>query len=193
MERRNPRPVEMMPDPPYVHVLFSTTRFAWLWTLIRLYVGWAWFEAGLGKVGSPAWTSGAAVQGFWSRAVEIPEVGKAAITYDWYRVFLTYLLENGHYRWMGPLIAWGELLVGIGLIIGALTGIAAFFGALMNFSFMLAGTASTNPVLFFFSILLMQAWKVAGWYGVDRWLLPLLGTPWKPGQLFQQEGERERA
>jgi hypothetical protein len=22
------------------------------------------------------------------------------------------------------------------------------------------------------------AWRVAGYYGVDRWLLPLLGTPW---------------
>ena len=66
MERRNPRPVEMMPDPPYVQVLFSSTRFAWLWTLIRLYVGWSWFQAGLGKVGSPAWAK--AVATAWARA-----------------------------------------------------------------------------------------------------------------------------
>jgi thiosulfate dehydrogenase [quinone] large subunit len=24
------------------------------------------------------------------------------------------------------------------------------------------------------------AWKVAGYYGVDRVLLPMLGTPWRP-------------
>lgn len=24
----------------------------------------------------------------------------------------------------------------------------------------------------------MLAWRVAGYYGVDRYLLPLLGTPW---------------
>lgn len=28
------------------------------------------------------------------------------------------------------------------------------------------------------SMLLILAWKVAGWYGLDRWLLPRLGTPW---------------
>lgn len=77
------------------------------------------------------------------------------------------------------LVAWGEFLVGLGLIVGFLTGIAAFFGAMMNFSFLLAGTVSSNPVMFFIAILLILAWKVAGWYGVDRWALPKFGTPWK--------------
>jgi hypothetical protein len=27
------------------------------------------------------------------------------------------------------------------------------------------------------------AWKVAGYYGLDRYLLPMLGTPWRPGSL----------
>ena len=76
------------------------------------------------------------------------------------------------------IVAWGELLVGIGLIVGFLTGIAAFFGALMNISFLLAGTVSSNPVMLLIAMLLVLAWKVAGWYGVDRWALPKLGTPW---------------
>jgi thiosulfate dehydrogenase [quinone] large subunit len=62
---------------------------------------------------------------------------------------------------------------------GTLVGIAAFFGALMNMSFLLAGSASSNPVLFTFAIGLILAWKVAGYYGVDRWLLPMLGVPWQ--------------
>ncbi|MBI2247683.1 MAG: DoxX family protein, partial [Armatimonadetes bacterium] len=33
-------------------------------------------------------------------------------------------------------------------------------------------------------ILLILAWKVAGYYGVDAYLLPALGTPWKPGKAF---------
>lgn len=68
--------------------------------------------------------------------------------------------------------------MGLGLILGILTGFAAFFGAFMNMSFLLAGSASTNPVLFTLAIGLMLAWKVAGYYGVDRWLLPRLGVPW---------------
>ncbi len=78
------------------------------------------------------------------------------------------------------LITFGEIAVGVGLLVGCLTGVAAFFGAMMNMSFLLAGSASVNPVLFTLAIGLILAWKVAGYYGVDRYLLPLLGTPWHP-------------
>jgi thiosulfate dehydrogenase [quinone] large subunit len=72
------------------------------------------------------------------------------------------------------------MAVGLGLIFGILTGFAAFFGAFMNMSFLLAGSASTNPVMFTLAVGVILAWKVAGYYGVDRWLLPMLGTPWHP-------------
>ena len=42
----------------------------------------------------------------------------------------------------------------------------------------MAGSASTNGLLLMLAVLLVLAWKVAGWWGLDRWLLPLLGTPW---------------
>src|SRR5205085_3910566 len=74
----------------------------------------------------------------------------------------------------------GEVLVGIGLVLAALTGIAAFFGTVMNTNYLLAGTLSTNPLLFIVGTWLVLAWRVAGWRGLDRWLLPLLGTPWAP-------------
>ena len=48
----------------------------------------------------------------------------------------------------------------------------------MNMSFLLAGSASTNPILFTLAIGLILGWKVAGYYGLDRYLLPMLGTPW---------------
>jgi len=93
-------------------------------------------------------------------------------------------LDGGHHVWFAKLVVAGELLVGIALILGAFTGIAAFFGGFMNWNFMMAGTASTNPLLFTLSILLILAWKTAGWWGLDRWLLPALGTPWRPGRVF---------
>ena len=37
---------------------------------------------------------------------------------------------------------------------------------------------SVNPVMFALSVGVMLAWKVAGYYGVDRYLLPRLGVPW---------------
>ena len=152
---------------------------------MRVYIGWNWLDSGWNKVTSDAWMSGgSALAGFWAHAVSIPEQGRPPISYDWYRQFLQFMLDNGWEVWFGPLISVGELLVGIGLLVGALTGIAALFGAFMNWNFMLAGTASTNPVLGILGIMVMIAWKSAGWWGVDRFLLPRVGAPWAPGTLF---------
>jgi thiosulfate dehydrogenase (quinone) large subunit len=167
-----------IPDPPIAHVLFSTTRFAWLWLILRVYLGWTWLTSGWGKISGGAWMTGEPLRGFWTGAVEIPAEGRPDIAFGWYRNFLQFMLDNGWYTWFAPLIAWGETLIGIALILGALTGIAAFFGAFMNWNFIMAGSASTNGMLLALAILLVLAWKVAGWWGLDRWLLPKLGTPW---------------
>ncbi|HLS88441.1 MAG TPA: hypothetical protein VK008_02325 [Sphingobacteriaceae bacterium] len=180
-----------VPEPRFVRELMHTKRYAWLWMLLRVYVGWQWLKAGWGKVGAEAWKTGAALQGFWSNAVAVPEGARPVITYDWYRAFLTFLLEGGHYTWFGPLIAWGETLVGVALIVGAFTGIAAFFGAFMNFNFMLAGTTSTNPVLFTLAVLLILGWRVAGQWGLDAYLLTKLGTPWAPVKVRPRNVTRE--
>ena len=166
-------------DPPWAFALFNTTRFAWLWLIIRVYVGWQWLTSGWGKFNNPAWWSGDALAGFWGRAVEIPADGRPAITYDWYRSFIQFMLDNQWYSWFGKVILLGELAIGLALIVGALVGIAAFFGGFLNWNFIMAGTASSNGLLFALAIALMLAWKVAGWYGLDRYLLPLLGTPWE--------------
>ncbi len=138
-----------------------------------------WIEAGWHKVG-PEWLNGGeALKGYWTKAIAIPETGRPAISYDWYRSFLTYMLDSGSYTWFAKVIVFGEILVGVGLIVGAFVGIAAFFGALLNWNFIMAGAASTNGMLFVLAILLMLAWKVAGYIGLDYYLLPLLGTPWR--------------
>lgn len=175
----NPRGDVTIPDPPLAHMLFNTTKLAWLWAIIRVYLGYQWIVAGLHKIEDPAWVStGAALKGFWTRAVAIPETGRPPIAYDWYREFINFMLVNEWYTWFAKLVAYGEFVIGALLIIGAFVGIAAFFGAFMNWNFVMAGTASTNAMLFAIAITLMLAWKVAGWYGADRYLLPLVGTPW---------------
>ena len=173
-----------IPDPPLAHLLFSSTKLAWLWAIVRIYLGYDWMTHGWAKINGKGWVDGgAALQGFWTNAVKIPETGRPPIAYDWYRSFIQFMLDQGWYSWFAPLVAYGELLVGIGLIVGAFVGIAAFFGALMNFNFIMAGAASTNGMLFAIAIALILAWKVAGWYGADRYLLPLVGTPWKSAKF----------
>ncbi|MEZ4728732.1 MAG: DoxX family membrane protein [Caldilineaceae bacterium] len=171
---------QQLQDPPFARFLFADTRAAWFWLLVRVWLGWEWIDASLHKINNPAWVqTGEAVKGFWTNAVAIPEVGRPPITFEWYRSFIQLLLDNEAYTYMGPLIAYGELLIGIGLILGAFTAIAAFFGALLNWNFMMAGTASSNPLLFVLAVGLILAWKVAGYVGADYYLLRFLGTPWR--------------
>jgi thiosulfate dehydrogenase [quinone] large subunit len=176
-------------DPPMAVSLFGQVRWAWIWLVLRLYLGYSWITSGWGKISNPAWMeTGEALKGFWERAVLIPEApARPAISFDWYRQFLQSMLDSGSYTWFAKLVVFGELLIGAALILGLLTGIAAFFGGFLNWNFMMAGTASTNPVLFTLAILLILAWKTAGWWGLDRWVLPLLGTPWQPGRIFKKK------
>ncbi len=165
--------------PAFTRYLFSNTRAGLIWLPIRLFLGFEWATAGYEKLTGTGWTDGgASLLGYWKGAVAIPTQGHAAITFEWYRSFLQLLIDNGAQSWFGWLIALGELAVGIGLILGILTGIAAFFGVTMNMSYLLAGSTSVNPIMFALSVGLMLAWKVAGYYGVDRYLLPRLGVPW---------------
>lgn len=171
---------QVIQDPPFVHKLLNDRRFSVLWLVLRVWLGIQWVEAALGKISSPAWVEGgAALQGFWSGAVAVPADGRPAIAFDWYRAFIQTLLEAEAYTWFAPMVAYGELLVGIALILGAFTGFAAFFSGLMNWNFMMAGSASTNPLLFIIAVGLIMAWKVAGYIGLDYFLLPALGTPWR--------------
>lgn len=173
----------LIQDPQIVRTLFNDARLAWLWLFVRIWLGYEWVQAGLGKISNPAWVkTGEALMGYWTNAVRIPAEGRPPITFDWYRSFLQFMLDAEAYTWFAKLIAYGETLVGIALILGAFTGIAAFFGAFMNFNFMLAGSASTNPLLFVAALGLIMGWKIAGYIGLDYFLLPWLGTPWGRGK-----------
>ena len=174
-------------DPPLARFLFSDTRMALVWLLVRVYVGWAWLDAGWHKIQDTSAAGnyiydGAGIVAFWKRIAAIPAApAKPVISYDWYRGFIQWLIDVNAQGVMGKVIAFGETAVGLGLIFGAFTGIAAVSGAFMNLNFMLAGSSSSNPVLLLLGFLIVLAWKTAGYIGLDRYLLPVLGTPWKVG------------
>ncbi len=173
----------LIPDPPIARSLYQTTKFAWLWLVIRLYLGYSWITSGWGKITNPTWRTGGPLRGFWENAVSIPETGRPAIAFDWYRTFIQFMIDNQWNTWFADLVMYGELLVGIALILGAFTGLAAFAGSFMNWNFIMAGAASTNGLMLTLAVFLILAWKVAGWYGLDRWLLTLLGTTRKQKQV----------
>ena len=170
-------------ESPVSKFFFSNTIMSWLWLIVRVYVGYQWIDASLHKLPSPAWMqTGDALKGYWMNAISVPEApAKALIHFDWYRTFLQTMLDNGSYVWFAKAIAIGELLVGIAMVIGLLVGTAAFFGALMNFNFLLAGSLGSGPLLLVLQILLVAAWKIAGHLGVNYFVHKRFGTLWQKG------------
>jgi thiosulfate dehydrogenase (quinone) large subunit len=178
--------VVRLEDSPVAKMIFGDVRLSWIWLIIRVYVGYEWFTAGLAKIQNPVWVgskAGTAIAGFVNGALA-KTAGDHPDVAGWYAWFLQNVVLPNAAVW-SYMISIGELLVGIGLILGIFTGIAAFFGSFMNINYLLAGTVSTNPLLFVLATWLVLAWKTAGWIGLDHWLLNMLGTPWSPGRVFK--------
>jgi thiosulfate dehydrogenase (quinone) large subunit len=211
-ERTGPTYIE---EPPVARWLFGSSRAAWIWLIARLWLGWEWLSAGWGKVfggtitvrfwewgdsqyaltgdANVGWVRadgdvgvGDSVAGFADRAIQASEGPHPDVAFGWYVAFLEFVRDTAH-PWLGPAVAIGELVLGVLLILGLFTGIAAVLGAVLNFSFVFAGSAGVNPAMILVSIFLVLAWRNAGWYGLDRWLLPRLGTPWQRGSLFRRQ------
>ncbi len=206
MQLIQPKKATQIAEPPVARFLFADTRMAWFWLIVRLYLCYEWLTAGLEKMfgrsfsfGSSfgqaaqggSWITGshvgAAVKGFASGA--LAQTGGAHPSVQgWYGWVLQHVVipNAGTFAYA---ITFGEVLVGLGLLVGALTGIAACFGLFMNLNYLFAGTVSTNPLLGVLAVLVVLAWRIAGYYGVDRYLLPVLGTPWT-GSLLKKKQEQ---
>ncbi|MDQ0256518.1 thiosulfate dehydrogenase [quinone] large subunit [Evansella vedderi] len=151
----------------FMNFLRNNKIAAGLLTVLRLYLGWTWMTLGWGKV-----TGGFSAEGYLNGVVANEAVMEQ---YPTYHAFIeSFALPNaGVFSFM---VAWGELLVGIGLLLGVLTTAAAFFGIMMNFAFMFAGTISSNPWMVLLTIFILAAGYNAGRIGGDRWVIPYLRT-----------------
>ncbi|MBM7660325.1 thiosulfate dehydrogenase [quinone] large subunit [Bacillus mesophilus] len=152
-----------------VNFIRNNKMSAYLLTILRMYLGYTWMVAGWGKITGEGFDA----TGYLKGAIANPVAGPDGVVYGWYVTFLeTVALPN--VSLFNFLVAWGELLVGLGLILGCFTTAAAFFGVLMNFAFMLAGTVSHNPTDILMGIIIMVAGYNAGRYGLDRWVIPMI-------------------
>jgi thiosulfate dehydrogenase [quinone] large subunit len=154
--------------------------------VVRLYLGYEWLTAGLGKLTNPegVWVgakAGAAITGFLGGALK-KTGGEHPDVQGFYAWFIEHVaLPNA--ALFSYLVTFGEILVGVALILGLFTGIAAFFGGFLNANFLLAGTISSNPVLIILTMFLVLAWRISGYWGLDHWVLARVGVPGSPGPL----------
>jgi thiosulfate dehydrogenase (quinone) large subunit len=193
MKSIQPKVVTHIEEPPIAKFLFADTRMAWFWIIVRVYVGYQWISAGYEKLTSGAWVfsahDGAGLKGFVMGALAQSQGAHPAVQ-GWYASFLqNVVLPN--VTPFAYVVTFGEIAIGLGLIVGCLTGIAAFFGLFMNLNFLMAGTVSVNPILGVLALFLILAWRIAGYYGVDRYLLPILGTPWTGRMIHETVAPKE--
>jgi len=175
---------ERFPEPALAKFFLASEGSAAMWFVIRMEVGAEWLLAGWEKAQSPAWgIHGGAISGFVAGALA-KATGEHPAVQGWYAWFLQNAVQPnaGIFSF---LVTYGEIAVGLGVLLGILTGIAAGFGVLMNLNYLLAGTVSINPILGTFGLFLVFSWRVCGWIGGDRVLLPSLGLPWQRGSWFR--------
>lgn len=157
-----------------------------VWAIVRILVGLAWLNAGIEKlqaadvyIGAHA---GAAVGGYLHGALS--QVGGAhpQVTAEWAWLIRTLFLPTaGFWSWV---VTFGELAVGIGLILGALTGTALIAAMVMNMAYMLSGSTTINPVLFALEAIMLAVGPAAALWGVDHWLW----RDWKGHRLIFHTG-----
>lgn len=147
-----------------IHTFLRENKFAAIFlTFIRVYLGYKWMTAGWGKVTGDFDTSG-----FLKGAIAKAGGEKPAVQGWWASFLENVALPNSDVFTF--LVSWGELLVGIALLIGLFTTFAASMGALMNFAFLFSGTLSSNPNMVFLTIFLLVAGANAGRFGLDRYV-----------------------
>jgi len=177
---------EQFREPRWARFLFASQAAAWLWLVVRLYMAYVYLPAGWGKITSGKWLfgDGAPIQGLVGGAVS------SEGTPGWYVWFLQNVVQPNA-GLFATLVALGEFAIGLGLLVGLLTGIAAFFAVFMSGNFVLAGTLGSNPALIVLGLFLVVAWRNAGWIGLDRWFIPLTHrTYWAGSEATPAPGNR---
>jgi thiosulfate dehydrogenase (quinone) large subunit len=157
-----------------------------LWLIARLWLGYEWLMGGIEKVfgeGSAAWVgpnAGTGVIGFLKGAIAKSALADGfdpiktphPAVQEWYATLARDIfLPNA--TAFSYLVAYGELLVGIALILGIFTHFSALMGVIMNLAFLFAGSTSTNPQMLVVGLAIVLAGGVAvGYYGLDFFARP---------------------
>jgi thiosulfate dehydrogenase [quinone] large subunit len=132
--------------------------------------------------------AGVAVTGFLRGALARAEGGSPQVQ-AWYADFVREVtLPNASL--FSYLVAYGEVLVGLALVLGLVTNFAAGMGIVMNLAYLFAGTISKNPQMLVAEVAIALAGIAAGYYGVDRYLMPGLRERLGWGRNQEQVGDR---
>ncbi len=165
--------------PKVFHYLTHSKAMGVLWSALRIWLGAMWIEAGVAKLWGAEnvaflHNNGAAVAGFASHGIP---------AYSWWGSFLHgFVVPNA--GWIAILVAVAEFLVGLGLALGLLTPAAAVAGVLLNFTYVMSGTASVNAFYALIAIIILVTWRTSSEIGLDGFIRAYRQT--HGGRLFKK-------
>ena len=161
-------PIALLDDPSKLTTprplqwLARSKAMAVVWTAMRVWLGVMWIQAGDAKLWGAENSAflhhgGAGVAGFAAHGVA---------AYSWWASFLHgFVVPNA--GWIGVLIAVAEFAIGIALVAGFLTPVAALGSLALLFTYVMSGTASVCAFYALFSIVILATWRTSSWLGVD--------------------------
>jgi thiosulfate dehydrogenase [quinone] large subunit len=130
------------------------------WTAMRVWLGVMWIQAGTAKLWgaeSAAFLHGGGVAGFAAHGTP---------AYSWWGTFLHgFVVPNA--GWIGVLVAVSEFAIGIALVAGLFTRVAALGSLALLFTYVMSGTASVCAFYALIAIVLLTMWRTSGWIGLD--------------------------
>lgn len=150
---------------------FRNRFFQMVWAALRISLGYIWISAGIEKlsafqvfVGSKA---GTAVTGYLAGALAQTSGAHAQVTAEW--AWLIHVLFMPTAGFWSIVVTFGELLVGLGLIVGLFTGTALLAALVMNLAYMLSGSATVNPPMFALEAAMLVVGPAVAYWGLDHW------------------------
>ncbi len=163
----------------------KTTALVWL--IARLWLGYEWLMHGIEKVvgpGAARWVgadAGTGVAGFLKGAIAKsplaenfdPTKTPHPAVAEWYATLARdVFLPNA--TLFSYLVAYGELLVGVALIVGIFSRFSGLMAAVMAPAFLLAGSTSGGlPILLTVALAVTMAGSTVGYYGLDTVARPI--------------------
>jgi thiosulfate dehydrogenase [quinone] large subunit len=132
------------------------------WLAIRVWLGIMWIQAGWAKLfgAENAYFlhhNGAGVAGFAAHGTP---------AYSWWGSFLHgFVVPNAGS--IGVLVAVAEFAIGVALVAGLFTRIAALGSLALLFTYVMSGTASVCAFYALCAIVVLTMWRTSSWIGID--------------------------
>ena len=130
-----------------------------LFSLARVVFGILWMKSGIDKL-----SGGFGVEGL------VPVVLYNTDSPQWYKQLFDSIV-GPYASWFDIIIPWGEVLIGVGLLVGLFIIPALIVAVFLHVNYLLADMIYTYPTDVMCSVILLTGKRFTSYISLDRWIL----------------------